>query len=384
VVDQLELRTETDALVKSAYYALRVDNLSKDQSQELEQYLSTQICISEEAIRKGKQDKLDDLTEEMYRRRTILKRIADGLAWKIFDYNAEALNGCSIGHSSGFMAGKSGYQYERNVVEALYNSPNIRYAIQCDITNILRLSDIMAIQTNGQIIPIEVKGSPSGRSSRQKRRVNEIMEFLRTGVFEDAIKWMAPLQSHKVPVVFEHFWDELEGLSRRALKDGMAWSVIDHCLILQVVNTQADIDQDSIENMIKAVNWGNATRTISSLGRHLSRDIDIMPRTRLPLTVFPLSLEMGLEYVLGHLDAVIILNKAAIVDRIRESGLECLLNEDGSATAFTRGGIKFQILDAWDKMLSELVTASSFIGYISATAEKVDSDFSQKMGPYHE
>jgi len=374
VVDQLELRTETDALVKSAYYSLRDDALTKDRSRELERYLSTQIYITEESIRKGKQEKFGDLTEEMYRRRTLLKRIADGLAWIIFDYNAEALNGCSIGHSSGFMAGKSGYEYERNVLEALYSSPNIRYAIQCDITNILRLSDVLAITTEGQIVPIEVKGTPSGRSHRQKRRVNEILEFLRTGVFDDAIKGMAPLQSHKVPVMFEHYWDELEGLSRRALKDGMAWSVLDHCIIIQAVNTQAHIDQDSIENMIKAVNWGNATRTISSLGRHLSRDIDIMPRTRLPLTVFPLSPEIGLEYILGHLDAVIVLNKAAIVDRFRESGLECLLNENGSAIATTRGGIKFQIVDAWDKILSELVTSYSFVGYISATAEKVDRE----------
>jgi hypothetical protein len=298
--DLLDLKTETDALIKTAYCSLRVDNLSKDQSQELEQYLSTQICISEEAIRKGKHDKLDNLTKEMYRRRTILKRIADGLAWIIFDYNAKALNGCSIGHSPGFMAGKQGYQYERNVVEALYILPNIRYAIQCDITNILRLSDILALKIDGQMVPIEIKGTPSGRSHRQKKRVDEILEFLRTGILENAVKGLAPLQSRTVPVTFEHYWNDLESLSRRALTDGMAWSVLDQCIIIQAINSQAHVDQDIIENMVKTVNWGNATRTISSLGRHLSQDIDIMPRTRLPLTVFPLSLEIGLEYILGH------------------------------------------------------------------------------------
>ena len=104
-----------------------------------------------------------------------------------------------------------------------------------------------------------------------------------------------------------------------------------------------------------------------------------MPRTRFPLTVFPLSLEIGTEYILGHLNAMILLNKAVIADRIREMGLRCLLNRNGLLSITTRGGLEFRVSDAWDKMLLELVTVSSFANYINASANKIDSDLSQKQ-----
>ena len=191
MIDQNDFQAETDEIIKSAYIRLRMDHLTKNQAQELEQFLSSQILIAEEGVGKAKQNQMIEQAEEMYRRRTILKRIADGLAWYILDFNSEAINGFSIGHSPGFMAGKRGYQSERHVVKALDKLQNIRYAIQCDITNTLRVSDVLAVTEGGEIIPIEIKGTPSGRSQRQKKKVNQILKFLETGVMDNAILGMA-------------------------------------------------------------------------------------------------------------------------------------------------------------------------------------------------
>jgi len=122
---------------------LRNDFSTKENFRDIEDYLSTKIFEVENFIHETRIQGTFDLEEEFYRRRTLLKRIADGLAWKILDYDTHVIHGCSIGHSPGFMYGKESYLYERNIVRAAYQIPTINYAYQCDITNFLRVSVIM-------------------------------------------------------------------------------------------------------------------------------------------------------------------------------------------------------------------------------------------------
>jgi hypothetical protein len=370
-----DIREESNELIKQAYLSLRGEKLIKEQIQELEEYLSTHIYKTEELIQEAKKNTTQNLIEEYYRRRSVLKRIADGLAWTIFDNNSNILDASSIGYAPGFMAGKKGYAFERNTVRALYKLPNIRFAIQCDITNILRLCDIIAVKDNGQLIPIEIKGSRSGSSHRQKKRAIQIIEYSRTGILENAIKGFAPLHSVKVPVLFEYYWEELEILCERAIKDGIAWKMFDNSLVIEVINPQVSnnqvVDQIVME-MVKQLDWGDSKITISSLGRHLSKDADVLPRTRLPITIFQISPFLGLEFLLGRLDAIILLNKSNVLNFLNKKGLESILNADGSATMRTKGGKTFSILNAWDKLLNEMITVPSFIDYICASADSFD------------
>jgi hypothetical protein len=299
----------------------------------------------------------------------------------IFGYNPELISACALGHSPGFMAGKQGYMYERKVVDDQYARSEVKYAIQCDITNVLRLADVMVSMSDGRFIAIECKGTKSGRSQRQKKKAEQKLNFLQTGIFELGIKELAPLHSYSVPVRFNHYWNELEELAKSALQDGISWRLLDNSLIIQVVDTKAPIEQslnNVVENFTRETDWNRKSKlTISSLGRHLSKDLDFLPLTRLPLTIFPLSTEVGLQFVVGRLDAVIILNKEKALKPITEKGLECRIREDGSVILKTPLGQDFEVHDAWDKILNELVTISSFADYVHAAADKIDTNLKQ-------
>ena len=368
-----DLRDQTEKHVQKAYFALRTEEFTKEKFRRLEESLSTLIYETEGKIQQNKVNKLNEIVDELYRRRSILKRIADGLAWIMFDFNSETISPASIGHSPGFMAGKKSYKFERNIVRALYTLPEFRYAIQCDITNILRLGDVMAFRDNGEIIPIEVKGRKSGRSHRQMKRFKQILKYARTGSLINQKDGSRLLRSQKVSITFEDYRDELENIAKEALIEGIAWQILDNSLLLVVLDTAVDTQQQ-IDEIIGDLEWREDKLTISSLGRHLSKDKEIMPRTGLAITVFPIPNSLGLKFLLRQLDAVIVFNKANVLRHLSDKGLDSVLNEDGSANIKTQHGNKFSIINGWDKILNELVTIPCFVDFICAIADNVDSD----------
>ena len=66
---------------------------AKLEIQELEGTLSDEIYYSEGVISEARECKSETLEEAYYRRRTILKRIADGLSWIILDYDIHFISG---------------------------------------------------------------------------------------------------------------------------------------------------------------------------------------------------------------------------------------------------------------------------------------------------
>lgn len=374
IEELIKLRIQTDKVVTTCYEALSAETLDKQNVEHLEERLSSKIYQVEGLIQARKKQELpEEVIEELYRRRSALKRIADGLAWMIFDYDTSVLNTLFKGSSPGFMAGKNGYENERTVVKALYRIDEIRYAIQCDITNALRLGDVLAINQNGEITPIEVKGTGSGRLQRQKNRSRSLLEYARTGILYNTVSGMQPLHALRVENTFTQYCSELEILADQAAIEGIATGKFDDCVVLTVINAQGEVNQEDLVEQLRPYIQDWEQVTFSSLGRHLSKDKDVLPYTRLPITVFPLRKDIGLSFVLGHLDCIIAVNKDRVAAKIREAGLSCVINQDGTATVVSLAGKTYQIMDAWDKLFIELVTLPSFVNHVSMVAEHLDS-----------
>jgi hypothetical protein len=372
--DLENIRAETNQKVKQAYLVLHTQPYSKEGIQEIEEQLSNDIYYTELQIQKTR-DQYPELTDEYYRRRTYLKRIADGLAWIILDFNSSQIRACSLNHSPGFMAGKKGYGAERNFIKACAKHPKVKWAIQCDITNVLRLGDVIAVKNDGETQPFEIKNSRSGQATRQRQRAKNVVEFINTGIFNDYIKGLAHLYRYEVPVRFEHYWKELETVSKKVMIQGMAWDIFDDSLAI-CVTEQSYSSQEIIDDAVRKItsNWREPKLTFRSLTRHMNRDPQILPKTRLPLTLFPLDTSVGIKLVLEELDALVIVNINTVLQRMKEAGLNISKNEDGNDVINLPTGVEFSIVDGWEKILLELITVPSFVEYILLSTQKVDTE----------
>jgi hypothetical protein len=368
------IHEETNQKVRQAYLALHTEPYSKDSIQKLEEKLSNDIYDAESHIQKTR-GRIPELTEEYYRRRTILKRIADGLAWIILDFNSSQIRACSIGHPPGFMAGKQGYTAERDLVRACAKYPKIRWAIQCDITNVLRLGDVITVNNDGETQPFEVKGSKSGQATRQRQRAKKVVEFINTGIFNDYIKGLGPLHTYKVPITYKYYWKELETLSRKAIEDGIAWKIFDDSLAI-CVSEKSHSNQEIIDQATQNItaNWRKHNLTFRGLGRHMNRDSEILPITRLPLTLFPIDTSLGIRFVLRELDAIIMLNIDITLQKMKEAGLSISKDANGLDVINLPSGVNFSIVDGWEKILLELITVPSFVEYILLSTQKVNNE----------
>lgn len=367
------IQAETDENVKQAYLVLHNEPYSKDSIQGLEEQLSNDIYDAEIHIQKSR-NLIPELAEEYYRRRTILKRIADGLAWIILDFNSSQIHACSIGHSPGFMAGKQGYTAERHLVRESVKHPKVKWVIQCDITNVLRLGDVISVTTDGQTLPVEVKGRKSGQATRQRRHAAKIVEYINTGVYDDYIKGLGPLHTYEVPVTFKHYWKNLEVLSIKAIEKGIAWEVFDDSLAICVIE-KSHSSQVVIDNAVQKIvaSWKKPKLIFRGLNRHMNRDPQILPITRFPLTLFPIDTSLGLKFVFGDLDAIVMLNIDVVQQKMKEAGLIISKDENGVDVINMPSGAKFSIVDGWEKILLELVSVPSFTEYIILSTQGIDS-----------
>jgi len=378
-----EINLKTDDLVKKAYTQLRKGSRSKLEIQELEETLSHEIYYSEGVISEARECQDEALDETYYRRRTILKRIADGLAWIILDFDVHYISGCSIGHSAGFMFGKEGYKNERNIVKASIDIPEIKYAIQCDITNVLHLADVIVVKQDGQIMPIELKGKSSKgnrRAKRQKKRFKEIIEFLNNGQNQQIIVKDFPLRTIKSNIVFEHYWGELEKSANEALREGFSWTILDDCIFLAVINSTISQGSEKIYlDALKNVKWQNPKLIITSLGRHIQKNITNIPVTCFPITLFPIQIELGIQFLLGNLDAVLCININEILKRLQKVGLNAV-DENNSIIVHSEGRKILICEGAWAKILNEMVTVQSFIDYCISFTKSISEEFISEAG----
>ena len=120
----------------------------------------------------------------------ILKEIVDGIVWRNFNFNRAILY---------LLADKEpieNLKVDEGLISSIYGFSDIflnqeKFAILNDISNFIRLGDITVINKDGDIEFIEVKsGKKKGprkknpRVRRQKKYMEELVEFLNTGVGE--------------------------------------------------------------------------------------------------------------------------------------------------------------------------------------------------------
>jgi hypothetical protein len=108
--------------------------------------------------------------------------VGDALAWRVFGFQRKYIIALCQNAPAGVMAGKEGLVAERDHVRQAWHDG--RFALQNDLTNCLRIGDIVIFGNDGSHEIIEVKTDPARRSPAQQRKIKAA---------EDAVRGAGPL-----------------------------------------------------------------------------------------------------------------------------------------------------------------------------------------------
>lgn len=318
---------ETDRLLRDLYSRLRGAEGNRTVAKDLESDLSKFILETEELMLAHKHDKE---TKAVYgRRRARLKRLADGFVWTALGFDEIRLLAYAGNPSPGYMAGKTGYWAERFAVDTLYGFSDVVFAIQNDITNILRVGDITVLLPNQTLKVIEVK-SGSGeagfvRAQRQEERARNIHEYLRSGASTVLAEGdFERLQHIKASWTPTYYWGRLQRVCSEALKRGAMWKQLDARVMVIAYRPKflANL-KDIIGVAISSTGWKNAKLRIGVLSTHFEESEKESGKVRyiIPITAFRMDPEVVASLLVGDLDVLVIVNTTAVVEALREAGM---------------------------------------------------------------
>lgn len=365
-------------ILRETYLRLRNSEGDKSKTQHLESDLSRLILETEEQMLAAKSDQSQRLIYA--KRRARLKRIADGLAWKRLGFDEIRLLSYAGNPTPGLMAGKSGYYHERLVVENSASSSGVGFAIQNDITNILRVGDVTLLLSNNTIEVIEVKSGSEGpglaRAARQEERAKTIHTYLQTGTSRslagESFDEIRHVHSQDSP---SYYWKRLERVCIEARSRGVAWKQLDASVVVMCYRSHLlPRLQPLIQTALASAGWTAAAADVRAdirlgvLSRHFDhKEKDSAPvRYIIPVTAFEVDSEVISSILVGELDVLVMLNRSAVIAAIKREGLEVEYT-DGQVTINTEEAQLVLSERAWNWVVYGLRTVSTLIKSIQTT-----------------
>ncbi len=314
-------------------------------------------------------NKQDKVIKAVYnRRRARLKRLADGFVWTALGFDEIRLLAYAGNPTPGYMAGKAGYLAERSVVETLYGFSDVVFAIQNDITNILRVGDVTVLLPNQTIKIIEVK-SGSGeaglaRTQRQEERSRNIHEYIRSGSSTVlAVGDFEHLQHIRASWTPTYYWGQLQRLCSEALKRGVMWKQLDANVVAIAYHPSLLANlRDIMGAAISSTGWKKAKLRIGVLSTQFEESEKASAKVRyiIPITAFRMDPEIIVSLLAGDLDVMVILNTTAVVEALKNGGM-VVTNDDGRVTVHTETATLEISERTWNWVIYGLRTVSTLV-----------------------
>lgn len=371
-----EANIETDLLLRDLYSRLRSAEGNRTVAKDLESDLSKFILEAEELLLANKNDKE---AQTVYRRRRArLKRIADGFVWTALGFDEIRLLAYAGNPTPGYMAGKSGYWPERITVNTLYGFSDVVFAIQNDVTNILRVGDITVLLPNQTIKVIEVK-SGSGkagfaraqrqeeRARRQEERARNIHEYLQSGgstvLAEGDFERLQHIKASWAPT---YYWGRLQRVCSEALNRGAMWKQLDARVLVIAYRPKLLANLNDIMAVaISSTGWKRAKLRIGVLSTHFAESEKESRKVRyiIPITAFRMDPEVVASLLVGDLDVLVIVNATAVVEALREAGI--VITNDNDRVIIHAETATLEISErTWDWVVYGLRTVSTLVASV--------------------
>jgi Holliday junction resolvase-like predicted endonuclease len=256
-----------------------------------------------------------------------LRDIADGIAWRFFEYNRGLLQYLGDKPEKGPFRTHEGLFNELRVWSEAFDSGKSVSLIN-DLTNVIRIGDITIFHDNSEIEFVEVKSSKTIRGKerkarliRQKNRLEETARFFNTGktTLDDHV-----ISLHKIPIVPKTNFDSLKATIEKAKNTGAAHAEIEDYLIIECVDFET---KKPVEHHINY--FENNSRSISKKWREKG-DILLGPRyfhERLdfshnlaPLSTWPIDSGSCANLMMGRIMVAVIINVSEIQRKFQRQG----------------------------------------------------------------
>jgi hypothetical protein len=258
----------------------------------------------------------------------VIREIADGIAWRTLRYDRAAIYQLALKNPTGHL------ELESTAQELAYADVHVRstgdLVIMNDLTNFLRYGDYTAVAGDGTVRIAEVKGgkgsAKSGRATRQRRKLDEVLQFLHSSV---------RLTDHGAAALFLHKTrprTHLEAVCqviRQARVEGSAHARLSDCLAVDAWDTEVLFEQGRTPDLLSPF-----VQSRQAYSRHSLTFFDTFPRNVAPYSVFPFPDQDCTDLMTGALWLHTHFNHGNLVRCLRRRGFSVRLPTNSEIEAY--------------------------------------------------
>ena len=281
----------------------------------------------------GDSPALDDLERAIAvckRLAHIIKQIADGIAWRTLQYDRAAIYQLALKNPTGHLQRQSA-AHEFAAAAARVGRTGDLVAMN-DLTNCLRYGDYTAVAADGTVRMAEVKAGKasrrSGRATRQRRKLDEVLEFLDSGVRLTGERLTAFLL-HKTRA--RTHLQAVGDVIRQAKAQGCAHARLSDCLAVEALYMETLFEQGRSPELH---NPFAQSRQASS--HHSLTFFDQFARNLAPYSVYPFPDDDCSDVMCGYLWLCTHFNRGNLIRCLRRRGLSVRLPTESEADAYNQ------------------------------------------------
>lgn len=275
-----------------------------------------------------------------------LQTIADGIAWRMFNFDRPILRHMSQNNSSGHIQ-KNDYDYLgvlKKYLRSLRGFPIVN-----DLTRILRIADFTVIHSDEKKILYEIKErgkkifdvgqifyeiskSKKLPNSQKQRHLSAQMAILERKVKLTTTKESSMQDSFEAEIAdlefpIKHHFSSLKKLIKLADKKGIANAEVEDGYFIQVVAVDKLGNKNIRDHVLKSFvenhpTWAKKNPNVHSLSNYDSfyEAEGQFTRIIIPYSVLPLSAKNCIRLMMGHLWVTVMLDTSRIKEKLEKRG----------------------------------------------------------------
>ena len=248
-----------------------------------------------------------------------LRDIADGIAWRLFDYDRFTLTMMANRPASKHI-NLSGLEAELTEFSHAFELRD-GIAVFNDLTNFLKLADVTIRKDDGTFELLEVKTGhkSSGRITRQKQNLRRTLALINSGNAEEE-----EIIISQVDVKPEAYMRNISSLIKDAEKAGAATMRIGESMMVECTDFEAagNMDLENIKSILDKGRecihkWNKSGDLVIDL---VSQDKYMDVKNYAPFSIYPLAEKTRVKLMIGSLFLVSYLNVSALLRYIQDRG----------------------------------------------------------------
>lgn len=259
-----------------------------------------------------------------------IRDIADGIAWRLFDYDRTTLTIIANRPSSKHI-NPTGIESELLEFAHVFESKE-GIAILNDLTNCLKLADVTIRKDEGTFELVEVKTGhkSSGRITRQKQDLRRTVGLINTGKTDDE-----RMDISQLDVTPQTYLRNIVSVIQEAEKNGAGIQIIGGYLLVECTDFEkaSEKEFEKIKLILdrgkeRRAKWVRDGDIVIDL---LSQDKYMDVKNYAPFSVYPLSERIRVRLMIGSLFLVSYLNVSAVLRYIQERGWKLMKSPEEHA-----------------------------------------------------